>query len=152
MKCCSTISARLAERGTDGSRGFEPTVEDVRLGGVAERRMNVGRGGRSGVATRRGCGSAPYRGLKPTATLTPSLRDEHFPSPEGARDDSPGQRPEFGVAESREPCQGDTTDDSSLFRPFRAGSVSGINYLVPRPVLLCDGISDLGERPIPFFK
>lgn len=98
-------TVRLAERGTDGSRGFQPTVEDVPLGGVAERRMNARRGGRSGVATRRGCGSAPYRGLKPTATVTASLRDEEFPSPEGAQENSPGQRLGFGVAENREICQ-----------------------------------------------
>ena len=116
MKCCSTISARLAERGTDGSRGFQPTVDDVGFGGVAERRMNAPRGGRSGVATRRGRGSAPYRGLKPTATVTASLRDEQFPSPEGAEENSPGQRPGFRVAENREPCQGDTTH---LAQPLR---------------------------------
>ncbi len=88
MKCYFKISVRLAERGNDGSRGFQPTVEDVRFGGVAERRMNARRGGRSGVATRRGCRSAPNRGLKPTATLTALLRDEEFSSPEGARYDS----------------------------------------------------------------
>ena len=62
-------------------------------------------------------------------------------SPEGAEGDSPGQRLGFGVAENREPGKGDTMDGSSLFRPFRAGFVLGVDYPGRCPGLSCDGPS-----------
>ena len=70
-------SARLAERGRDGSRGLQPTVQRVEVR-VAQRRMNwpARRGGRgSSVAPRREILLPPDRGLKPTATVSESLRD-----------------------------------------------------------------------------
>ena len=53
--------------------GFSPRFE-MENSRVAERRMNCGTGF-SSVATRRGPRTAAFRGLKPTATFTLSLRD-----------------------------------------------------------------------------
>jgi len=121
----------------------------------------------SGVAPRRDCRLARYRGLKPTATITPSLRDEECRvrwvrdfgmgfwnrsasavlwsrSPEGAQCDSPGQRLGFKRANVHKPCKGDTTGGSSLCRPFRAGIILGSRYPGLCPRLSHHGLSSLG--------
>ena len=71
------LSACLAERGHDGSRGLQPTVQ-AEMDRVAEQRLNWSdrRGGLgSSVAPRREIFPPKNRGLKPTATVSESLRD-----------------------------------------------------------------------------
>ena len=55
--------------------------------------------------------------------LNPNL--PAHPSPEEAQDDSPGQHPGFLGVNIHKPCKGDTTGESSLFRPYRADLVLG---------------------------
>ena len=64
----------LAERGDEGSRGLQPSVQVSRPARVAERRLNIGREF-SSVTLRRGHTVCVHRGLKSTATIVASLRD-----------------------------------------------------------------------------
>ncbi len=106
----------------DGSRGFQPTVTVGRysfrrgatVDGVASR--GVTRGFKRRSATRYIVCDG-FRGLKPTATIMRSRRDEEVDSVRGATNDGSRefQRPDHGV--SYFPCRSATTDGSRGFQP-----------------------------------
>ena len=122
-------SAGVAERPHEGSRGLQPTVppgRGPRRGATLEHRMKSGRSLSRRSATRFPSGS--IRGLKSTATVTLSLR-ENPPMgragfrPEGPSFNSLGQSLGVRANKGSSPERAEQLRFArAWFRPFRAGS------------------------------
>lgn len=119
----------VAERPHEGSRGLQPTVppgRGPRRGATLEHRMKSGRSLSRRSATRFPSGS--IRGLKSTATVTLSLRENPPVGRAGFRPEGPsfniqGQSPRFRSNKGPSPERAEQHRCvHAWFRPFRAGS------------------------------